>query len=86
MNKPYVKQYDENGICINKVDKYVSEFPNRSVRKRKEARFIKNGKNNHLTIIGGKTEPKQAYKRILQVEKDKNGLTKNIEHYVLKTK
>ena len=94
MNKPYVKEYDENGKLINPIKgSYVSEFANRAARRNKPNRFRGNQKGISLTVV--KTD---KYKRTIQliqiIERDKKGrplaqtvennhiTIKQIKHYV----
>jgi len=82
MNKPYVKQFDSTGSCINDFGKaLITEFPNRKARRAylNQARLFGNGKNYHLTVT-----PLLKYKRVAQVEYDKEGTRKVIEHYLTK--
>lgn len=81
MNKPYVKQYDQNGNVTNPIDHfYPNLFRNRKMRRdsaRKE-QFYGNSKNFHLTVLGI-----SKYKRVKQTEFDKNGNKKTIFHYLI---
>jgi len=80
MNKPYVKQYDKNGKVTNPIIGSIqSEFPNRRSRReiKNQPRFFNNRKSNKLTV--GKD---YKYKRVLQIEKEKNGEVKKIYHYI----
>jgi len=78
-NTPYVKQYDENGIAIP-ITGYVNQFPNRKQRREHKNRpaFFGNGKNFPLTIV-----KVAKYKRVRQIEFDKEGNKKIIEHYLM---
>jgi len=80
MNQPYIKQRDENGNVTNPIiESLISEFPNRRKRReiKNQPRFFNNRKSNKLTI--GKD---YKYKRVIQIEKDKDGDTKKIFHYI----
>lgn len=86
MNEPYVKQYNEQGICINPVDGiYPTFMPTQNRQGRREViqkrRFFGNGKNTPL-VVGLKFK----YKKVIQlaVSKKDNRLHK-IEHYILVT-
>ncbi|HPC09808.1 MAG TPA: hypothetical protein PLN85_01885 [archaeon] len=77
MNKPYVKQYDNNGVLINPIEtSYTSKFPNREYRRRKLPRFTKNSKSYHLTI-----NKMGKFHRNIQVITCKDGSVKRIMHY-----
>lgn len=80
MNQPYVKRRDENGNVTNPiVGSYTSSFPNR--RKRREHKnqipFYGNGKNFRLT-----TDGRNKFKRVRQIEFDKDGDKKILYHYI----
>ncbi len=81
MNVPYVKEIDVNGSIINKVSKYVSEYPNRRTRKIKDDKFVKNSKGCHLSVTNVKNKPNYAFKRVKQLVDGKV-----IEHYIPKTR
>lgn len=67
MNKPYVKQFDEQGILLNPIVKsYKSNYPN---RKQRRTKF-----NPHANIDG------KMVTRV-QVEYKGNGKLKFIKHY-----
>lgn len=81
MNQPYVKLY-ENGQLKNPIKgSYLHSEPNR--RKRREHKhkepFFGCGKNTPLTVT-----KEMKYLRVRQIEKDKDGNRKTIEHYILK--
>jgi len=79
LNIPYKKEYDKNGNVKNPIiGSYISEFDNRKKRREKDqkSRFYGESKNYHLTVHG-----RFKYKRIKQIEKDKFGNKKIIEHY-----
>jgi len=89
MNKPYVKQYDKNGIVINPIiGSYVNEFNNRRVRREviNEKRFYGESKNHHLTVV--KTMKYNRHKQIIYCRNPKTGEytgeRRIIEHYLLK--
>ena len=78
MNIPYVKEYDEKGLLLNPIkDSYLNKFQNRRERHKILGRFFGNGKNFHLTVT-----PISRFKRVRQMEFDKNGNRKIIEHYL----
>lgn len=78
-NEQYIKQYNEDGTCANPIEvAYYHFFDNRRTRRAKNKRFLGNGKNFHLTVLKN-----AKYKRVLQHEKTKEGVSKTIEHYVL---
>lgn len=83
INKPYVKQYDENGKVLPLVDGvYLNALPNR--RQRRSHLSNKSFSGNHrgisLTVSG-----KYKYERVTQVIKDKFGrVLKTINHYLAK--
>lgn len=78
MNKPYVKQYNEEGELTNRiVDVYLTRFPNRSTRRSKPARFTNNRTGFHLHVTNG-----VKFKRYTQEVVDKKtGKTKILQHY-----
>ena len=42
MNIPYVKKYDENGVCINPIKGiYINRYPNRAQRRKEEREINK---------------------------------------------
>lgn len=81
MNQPYVKEYNDQGIVSNPIrGKYENLSPNRKARRshKNEPRFV-NNRNGHKLVIG----PNFKYRKKIQVEFDKDGKRKNVEHYVL---
>jgi hypothetical protein len=79
MNSPYIKQYNENGEVVNHINEaYITNFPNRRERNKKEPRFYGESKNHHLTIV--KTAKFLRHKQIVKL---KDGSTKTIHHYLL---
>lgn len=75
MNKPYVKQYNEDGTISNPIQGiFVNKFPNRSKRRFTAPRFRGNHKGVSLTESG-----RSVYFRVLQIVDGKR-----IEHYLLK--
>jgi hypothetical protein len=79
-NVPYVKKYDTDGKVINPViGAYIHEYDNRKKRRivMQKARFYGESKNVHLTIIKG-----ARFLRLKQIEFDKKGFRKTIEHYI----
>lgn len=82
MNQPYVKHRDENGKVTNPITEgYKSEFPNRRERRmhKNQPPFCGNGKNFHLTIT---EDGRYKYKRVRQIEFDKDGDKKILYHYI----
>jgi hypothetical protein len=78
-NQPYVKEYNENGVCTNPIiDSYISNYPNRQQRHKKPKRFMGNGKGISLTIFANK-----KYYRHRQIITLKDGTKKTIEQYIL---
>lgn len=84
MNKPYVKQYNEDGTVSNPLKvNFLTEFPNDNREQRRSPkqknRFFGNGKN--IPLIVGK---KYKYRKIMQraFNLKTNELNK-IEHYIL---
>ena len=81
INAPYIKNLDENGNCTNPITKggYFSKGKNRKERRseNQKDRFVGNGKNYHITVIG-----RYKFVRILQVIRDKAGKFKSIFHYI----
>lgn len=77
MNKPYVKQYDENGLLLNPIEgKYTHSGPNRKMRNAKPPRYFNNSANCQMSIVKN-----EAYRKYIQwVDR------KPIVHYVLKTR
>jgi len=70
MNTPYIKEFDQNGVCINPIiGAYSSTEPNRQQRRFKEKRFIGNGKNRSLTIV-----KQTRFLRVVQFAKIKHPL------------
>lgn len=52
MNTPYVKQYNDLGQVINPIQgKYLSNFPNRSLRHQKQKRFKSNANSLPLLFV-----------------------------------
>ena len=81
MNTPYVKQFNSDGEVINPIKKnYLSPEPNRRARRahKNQAPFYGESKNYHLSVLAS-----VKYRRLKQIEKDKNGNRKVIEHYLL---
>jgi len=81
-NKPYVKEYDENGNVTNEITKanpFLAKHPNRKQRKEsmKKKRFMGNKKGISLTVL--KTG---KFRRHIQDEIDESGRPKRIEHYI----
>lgn len=78
-NIPYLKQYNEDGTEIPLKQNYLNKFPNRRQRKadEKKKRFFGNGKNHPLTVLHN-----AKFLRFRQIEKDKEGKVKTIEHYL----
>lgn len=63
-NIPYKKEYNLIGEVTNPITKgnpYINRYPNRATRRKREPRFIGNGKNTPLVVIGN-----QAYYKIRQ--------------------
>ena len=78
-NEPYVKKYDESGTLLNPIDRiYKNEFPNRREKRKKDKRFMGNGRNYSLTIVGT-----MRYRRLAQAIKVGDKI-KIIYHYLLK--
>ena len=80
MNIPYVKKFDNFGDLVNPIESgYFSSEPNRKQRREymNRPRFHGESNNYHLTVFGG-----AKYKRVVQLELDKNGNKKRIEHYI----
>ena len=81
MNTPYVKEYNDQGIVSNPIrGKYENLSPNRQARRshKNEPRFKNNRNVNHL-VVG----PNFKYRKRIQIEFDKDGNRKKIEHYIL---
>lgn len=81
INEPYVKQYNELGVLINPiVGKHETQFNNRTSRRevKQKHRFFGNGKNTPLVILKD-----FKYLKYRQLELNKEGKKKFIEHYVL---
>lgn len=78
-NTPYLKQYNEDGTPIPLKQDYLNEFPNRRQRKSdaRKKRFFGNGKNFPLTVLHN-----SKFLRLRQIETDKEGKIKTIEHYI----
>jgi len=77
-NIPYIKKMDNNGSIVNPItDRYISVFPNRKERRKKEVRFRGNGNNFHLSVI-----PTGKFRRIIQYALGKDGRVKQIYHYI----
>lgn len=80
MNKPYVKQLDENGVVINPITKlnpHLNQFESRRDRRFRPLRFINNRKGVHLTVYKD-----IKYSREVQVLFcTKTERVKRIEHY-----
>lgn len=79
-NKPYVKQFDENGFITNPITEanpYLHKGANRSSRREplQSRPFIGNGKQFPLAILG-----KFKYHKYIQVIETQKG-TKRINHY-----
>lgn len=91
MNQPYVKQYNENGECINPINtgyRWQSPYPNRRARQETRPRMWGGSKGQSPLFGCGKNHPislngSLKYKRVRQYEKDKEGNKKVIEHYIL---
>lgn len=80
MNKPYVKECDENGVILNPIiGSYKTKFANRKSRRShlQKERFYGESKNFHLTVIGNR-----RYTRKRQMVSNGNGGFKFIEHYL----
>lgn len=78
MNIPYVKKFNKDGICINPIQKsYINLEPNRRERRGKAKPFYGQSLNYHLSVFMNK-----KFHRVKQVEFDKNGDKKIIEHYI----
>jgi hypothetical protein len=79
INIPYIKKYDKNGKVLNAFQTYIPEGPNRRERRKSDPkkRFIGNGKNLPLTVIG-----KYKYIRMIQYIRQKDGSIKRIFHYL----
>lgn len=78
-NKPYIKQYDENGVLANPIiGSYSPTGPNRRQRNNdsKKKRFHGESKNFHLTVYHN-----MKFRRRRQVVFMKDGSKKTIEHY-----
>jgi len=82
MNIPYKKQFNPDGTPIELKENYINEFPNRKQRRQHKNKpaFFGNGKNFPLTV---NAMPPIKYKRVRQIEKDKDGNRKTIEHNLL---
>jgi hypothetical protein len=79
MNVPYLKKYDENGVLTNPINgKYANLFQNREQRKKQKFRFFNNSASFKLQVT-----KRMKYHKFIQVEFDKDGKRKNIEHYKL---
>lgn len=67
MNKPYVKQYDENGLVYNPITKskpFLSKSPNRSTRRYNGGREMGNKKGISLVVTKiGRYKFLKTYKR-----------------------
>jgi hypothetical protein len=80
-NIPYVKHLDENGLISNPiVGNLITKFANRKNRRqiKQKSRFHGESKNTHLSV-----NKYSKYLRVKQLEKDKHGNKKFIEHYIL---
>jgi hypothetical protein len=52
MNTPYVKQYNELGELINRIDGNLRhKFPNRRARRKRTERDFNNAKSFHLVVV-----------------------------------
>lgn len=84
MNKPYVKQYNEQGLVNNLiVGSYKSTEPNRRKRRELESRtknkpFIGNKKGISLVVVQVGALSFQKYKNFIQVVKMNDGSIKRI--------
>lgn len=79
MNKPYIKEYNTDGVCTNPLTaSYLHRDPNRSQRRKalRKPRFRGNNAGVSLTISNV-----AKYHRVLQTVINKDGLLKTIEHY-----
>jgi hypothetical protein len=78
-NIPYVKQYDENGNVLNKIDEaYISYGPNRKERRDNEPRFRGNHRGHSFTVT-----PQGKYRRVIQLAYNKKkGYVVAIKHYL----
>lgn len=67
MNKPYVKQYDENGLVSNPITKtkpFLNSEPNRSARRHIGGREMGNKKGISLVVTKiGRCKFLKTYKR-----------------------
>lgn len=76
-NQPYVKQFEENGILLNPINRiYQNQGRNRKQRRQKETRFMGNGKQFPLTIFG-----KHRFRRTIQLIIDAAGYKTRVKHY-----
>jgi len=86
MNKPYVKQYNEQGLISNPiVGSYKSTSPNRRQRRELEYNkpFIGNKKGISLVVVKIGALSFQKYKKVVQVVKMKDGSIKRINQSYL---
>lgn len=82
MNKPYVKVLDEKRQISNPILKnkpYLNTSPSRQQRRSKQPKFMGNGNNFSLTVIGS-----SRFLRMQQLIVQKNGSLKSVFHYILR--
>ena len=78
-----VKNIPYNAKFMDEFKKaYVSQYPNRQERRKKEPRFKGNSKGNHITIVqGSELGGTRKYFRVTQRILCKDGSVKTINHY-----
>lgn len=85
-NIPYVKTYDENGVCTNPITMYLSPYPNRQQREKElhPTRHMGNNKGVNLTV--GPSMKLKRVRQFIQVRDPKThkftGEVRRIEHYL----
>lgn len=63
MNTPYVKQYNELGELINRIEGNLRhQFPNRRARRSRPARDFNNKKSFPLVVVGN-----QKFRKRMQI-------------------
>jgi len=80
-NIPYIKTFDQNGNVSNPIiGSLLNNFPNRRTRRQNKSKQRFHGESNNLHLSVNKYS---KYLRIRQMEFDKEGNKKIIEHYIL---
>jgi hypothetical protein len=80
MNKPYIKQLNQDGIVSNPIEgSYLHSEQNRKQRRLKPLRFMSNRRGVSITI-----DNSLRYIRTIQLIKLLDGSIKRIGHYVLR--